>query len=242
MPRPCPLCGRIVLLDTDSCVPLTCAGCLELLERWRYASYAVRCAVCGEARLQPAVPCPGCLAAEAGGRTVGRTICCGPYRGDGKTLLISYKFHRRSSLAPIVASLFLLELRELYDGVPVVLMPVPSGRKNRRRRGWDQMELVCRHLREQEDVSVLSVLKRVDDREQKTLDRNQRLQGYESRFSLRKGAERLLLKEIGLNGDVRFIVLDDVYTTGSTVEGCRRLVMDALGDGYVVDALILCKD
>ncbi len=242
----CVLCGEFLVSDGPADGPsIVCVDCWKLLLRWRYSSYALRCPHCGEVRLLYAVPCPRCRNIQEDAPAKGSVICCGPYRGDGKTLLVGYKFHARRSLASLVASLLSLELFERYGDAPLFLIPVPSNRKNRRRRGWDQMRLACRWLESaSRNVKVLSVLIRIGKLEQKALGRELRLAHADARFKLGRAGGKILSNTLVQDPLARFIVVDDVYTTGSTVNACRKLILSAIGDAYAdrVDALVLCKD
>lgn len=242
----CVLCGEFLISgDYPDRPHSVCTECWERLLRWRYSSYALRCPYCGEVRLQSSVPCPRCKNVQETVVLKGRIVCCGPYRGDGKTLLVSYKFHARRSLASLVASLLLLELSERYGDAPLFLIPVPSSRKNRRRRGWDQMRLVCRLLATvSKNVKVLPVLVRVGDLEQKTLGREMRLSCADTRFRIDRDGGKTLSKMLVQHPQARFVVVDDVLTTGSTVNACRKLIVSVIGEDYAdkVDALVLCED
>lgn len=245
IPKHCLLCDT--LLPTDTHVEGVCDDCWDELLHWRYASYSVRCPVCGNSCLQAEIPCHECGSQLSVGHKEHdiRTVCCGPYRGSGKVLLIRYKFHARRRLASVIASLLLLELRILYPDTPLLLIPVPSGKTNRRKRGWDQILLVCRHLEKVNGIKVLPILKKADDREQKLLNREERLLRKDSRFALKRNGRDILISSLSGTSDCRLVIVDDVFTTGATVEGCRRLVQDSLvHDGYQkgIDAIVLCKD
>lgn len=243
----CVLCGDLLVAETPPPYrrASVCPGCWNHLLRWRYSSYAIRCPICGEVRLQKSVPCPRCHGVPANIAPEGRVIYSGPYLGDGKTLLVSYKFHARSSLAPPIAVLLLLELADRYKAEPLALIPVPSSRKNRRRRGWDQMRLVCRRIATgTRRVTVIPALVRIGDLEQKSLGREQRLSQSDARFMLSPMGRAELSNRLVQEPRTRFIVVDDVYTTGSTIDACRSLIVSAVGTGHAdkVEALVLCRD
>ncbi|MGI5909559.1 MAG: ComF family protein [Sphaerochaetaceae bacterium] len=222
-----------------------CSDCWRALLSWMYDSYAVRCLRCGAVRLIDEIPCRRC-SGTIFDETDGKHICCGPYRGDGKTLLVAYKFHGRKGLAQVVAALFEKELKSIYGTAPLCLIPVPSSLANRKRRGWDQMELVCFALAKNEGWFVVPALERQEGgTEQKTLTRGQRL--AQARLGFRVGSEGIRgLRSVALRSyGVRFIVVDDVCTTGATLRACRASVASVLekmpGIRATVDELSLCE-
>ena len=100
---------------------------------------------------------------------------------------------------------------------PEVLIPVPVSRRRLNERGFNQSKYIARLIGEALDVPVDNeLLVRKRGRTQKELSRKERMANA--------------LRAFECSGPVdykRVCIIDDVYTTGNTVEGCTRALMDA---------------
>ena len=97
---------------------------------------------------------------------------------------------------------------------PDLLIPVPVHPSRRRARGFNQAEELARRLSERLGIPMSAgILFRIRKTSpQKSLTPAERLQNLEHAFSARphpKEARRILL-------------VDDIYTTGATMEACAR--------------------
>lgn len=107
---------------------------------------------------------------------------------------------------------------------PDALIPVPLHRERYRKRGYNQAELLARGIGERMGVPVLTnVVKRTKNtKPQKELDV--------------AGRQNNLKKAFKINGnDVKLyttIIIDDIYTTGSTVDAISEQLKEA-GTGRV---------
>ncbi len=120
-------------------------------------------------------------------------------------------------LAPLLAEAW-RELRPQSD----VLVPVPLHTRRQRERGYNQSELLARRLSAQCGVAVRTdLLRRVRHTEQQAL-----LKGDARRHNVRgafaAGAE--------VQGR-RVALVDDVFTTGSTLAECARTLLSAGASG-----------
>ena len=87
-----------------------------------------------------------------------------------------------------------------------------------REKGWDQISELSRLLKYVYGMKVVSMLERVSYVQQKKLDRLARLGTINRSYVLKKK-----LKEI----PERAIIIDDVLTTGATIESCSFLLKKA---------------
>jgi competence protein ComFC len=139
----------------------------------------------------------------------------GIYGEEIKELISCYKTGKIRSLGELFAEILSKAYFERYPGLPVV--PVPSRPSSVRRRGFDQMLVICEIFRKRHGIEVLSCLKRGGrDREQKTLNREER--------------KKNLSGSIGINNSIKppfpkaLVLLDDVFTTGATVNECAGIL------------------
>lgn len=101
-------------------------------------------------------------------------------------------------------------------------IPIPLHPSRRRKRGFNQAELLARELSKRTgipaDAGVLFRVKKT--RVQKELNREERAANLKGAFSLGKGT--LPYKNV--------ILIDDIYTTGSTVDEAARILREGGAD------------
>lgn len=107
----------------------------------------------------------------------------------------------------------------VLDGADA-LVPVPLHRSRRRARGFNQAEELARHL----GPRVLPALRRVRATPSQTdLPASRRHANVRGAFALLRGIDVR---------DLSVVLVDDVSTTGATLEACAR-VLKAAGAGEV---------
>jgi ComF family protein len=139
----------------------------------------------------------------------------GEYRDGLERVLHAFKFERHDFLATPLAHLMRDTLRERdFDAV----VPVPMHPKKRRKRGYNQAELLAVALAEsiakRADASLLT--KTVERETQSTLARAERASNVRNTFA---AAGRVEGRSI--------LLVDDVCTTGETLRACARALLDA---------------
>lgn len=210
-PQSCALCGMWVCNPDFS--PL-CRGCLH--------SFPVVippiCSVCG-------VPLPGhlegqeglCSRCRAGAWSFDIARSYGLYTGTLRVAVQRFKFEGRRRMAAPLADL--LERTLARNPLPFGLdriVPVPLHPSRRRERGYDQTRLLAEALASRLGVPVFRGLARIrHTRPQYGLDAGERRRNLRGAFRLAGGADLE-----GLN----LLLVDDVLTTGTTVEELARLI------------------
>ncbi len=97
------------------------------------------------------------------------------------------------------------------------IVPVPLTRTRLNRRGFNQAELLAGHFSEGIGIPVLSALERVEEGEiQSRLSGAARAMNISGSFSVRADVS-----------GKRVIIADDVFTTGSTMNECARVLREA---------------
>jgi ComF family protein len=107
---------------------------------------------------------------------------------------------------------------EIWDNG--VLIPVPLDKKKLKIRGYNQSEELAKELSKVLQIPVLSdnLIKTKSTKPQMELKKEQREKNLENAFSIKNPA--------GLTGKKIFLV-DDVYTTGSTMSECAKTLKEA---------------
>jgi ComF family protein len=99
------------------------------------------------------------------------------------------------------------------------LVPVPLHPLRRREREFNQAEILARELGRRKHVPVLDALRRRRHTTTQThFDRRRRMQNLRDAFELRQNAP--------VEGK-HLLLVDDVLTTGSTLDECARVLLDA---------------
>ncbi|WP_380026214.1 ComF family protein [Effusibacillus consociatus] len=175
------------------------------------------CLLCGRHVPQPG-HCPECERETS--FVLSRSY--GKYEGVLRDLLHRFKFSREDELITILASC----LHEAWDlhlaHFPIDwLVPVPIHAERLKERGYNQAERLALHLSSYTKIPCLPALRRhLHLKGQATRDRKERIQALQGTFV----CDLQYVSEIQ---GKRILLVDDIYTTGSTAEACAKGLMDA---------------
>lgn len=142
-----------------------------------------------------------------------------PYRHPViRALIIEAKFHR-NKLAYVRLAEILEEYIETIDrdraafsDASIILVPIPLSTGRKRERGYNQVEEVLKHVSRKTDLHLL--VRTEETLPQTSLSRKERLQNVVGAFDV-----------VGtIDPHTRYVVIDDVTTTGATLhEACETL-------------------
>ncbi len=142
------------------------------------------------------------------------------YSGEVKASIYRFKYAGRKEYAKAYAALVMQELSDYFREVDAnAIVPVPLHKKRYQKRGYNQAELLAREIGRYTSLPVLPqlVTRTRDTLPQKQLDRG--------------GRQNNLKKAFKINGnDVKLntiILIDDIYTTGSTMDAIAQVLRDA---------------
>ena len=141
------------------------------------------------------------------------------YQDEVKTLIHQLKYS--SLLSPVSflceGMLSIPSAKRYSEGFDMII-PVPLHHARRRDRGFNQSELLARRLAPQLGIPFAQPVKRHSwTKSQTNLSRDARIKNMHGAFSLSRGAN---VK------DKKIIVVDDVFTTGSTVNEIAMLLRE----------------
>lgn len=195
----CDICGRETFDGNNLCPE--CAKTVTFND-------GETCPICGRKTNVSEV----CMECKAHSPSYDRAVSALVYKDGGVALVLKFK-RGGAYLKDYFAGLLAPKCAQfaVADGVCFV----PMTKKAENRRGYNQAELLAKELAARLDLPLLNVLEKVKDTtEQKSLTRRERESNIKGSFSARK---------TDVNGR-SFILVDDVMTTGATVEEAARIL------------------
>ena len=177
-----------------------------------------RCSVCGKELVSEIGKCSECN--EESERFLDALFPIHMYRLWKKDLLFAWKSQGQRSLSLFFASVVKAAIDLLKDCSVEFdsIIPVPPRPGKIKKKGWDQVDELVKILEKKFSLKAEYVLERVSSVEQKSLNKGERKGSLGAKYQLKSGAE--------LNAK-RCLILDDVITTGSTMEKCAKLLKKA---------------
>ncbi len=203
-PKTCCFCGKVS--EKDICDE--CAGQLIYITE-------PRCKQCGKpVRYAEQEYCQDCRRSELTYEQ-GRSLWV--HQEPVKQSIYQFKYHNRR----IYAETYAREWVRLYgkwmrDNRIDVIVPVPLHWRKKRRRGYNQAEVLAKELSKLTGIPVNSkaVTRKQYTKPQKELDHKGRRKNLEQVFQVRKEFQR----------PMHVLLVDDIYTSGSTIEGVARVL------------------
>ncbi len=211
-PSVCTICGRSV-----GAGEYLCDQCEAKTVRI-VAPFCQKCSEPFEGAITSAFTCANCAH-----RTIYFDAAVAAYRGRGivRQMIHEFKYGRQIHLRHLVARWLhaALDDERLCGRRFDVIVPVPLHPARQRERGFNQASLLAELLSAQTSIPAKPVLERIRyTTTQTALDRSERMENLHNAFRLRKNAD--------VRG-LRVLLVDDVLTTGSTLNECARLLKRA---------------
>jgi len=179
--------------------PPLCDRCGDSLPTWRAISAALACC----ARCRRTVP------------AVDRARSVGAYDGALRAVVQALKYEARRSLARPLAEMMRVRGADLLVDAACVV-PVPLHASRRRHRGFNQAGDLARHI----GLPVIHALRRTRDTATQTgLSAARRHRNVRDAFAPTRAA--------GQVAGLTVVLIDDVSTTGATLDACARALKDA---------------
>lgn len=156
------------------------------------------------------------------------------YEGIIKERLINFKFHQKAYIYKSFVN-FLIKNKKIcrflksYD----IIIPVPIHYNRKVTRGYNQSALISKSIAKQlylnYDEKVL--LKRINNKPQSTKNKQERKMNVIGAYYI-KNKEKIFNKKV--------LLVDDIYTTGSTANECAKVLK--IAGAKIIDILTIAKD
>ena len=142
------------------------------------------------------------------------------YEGTAKTVIGLYKFKGQRRIGRFRALVVYRYLRK--KGLEnVLLIPAPCSPARLKKTGFNHMEAVCRALKGMHRIPFADVLRRRRGRQLKKLGKQERKQELVDKLYIKSCDAR---KFRSLAKGKHIILLDDIFTTGSTALACAGIL------------------
>jgi ComF family protein len=203
VPPLCAVCREPELGDRPLC--LDCRARLVPL-------HDPRCRRCGAPLVHAISRCPECR---------GRALAFDgawsafSYEGVARDVVAALKSRGAVALAALIAKE--IASRATPGILTGTLVPVPAHPDRRRRQGFNQARAIADPLGRMASLAVGDVLRRGRAPTQVGLERRARLENALGSVRMRAGA----------HAPARVVLVDDVYTTGATLDACARVLRDS---------------
>jgi len=214
-PPVCVACGSLVEEGGYRHVCRSCAGKIDFVE-------APACSICGHpfyGELAGERMCPHCEGMAPAFRE-GRT--CVLFKGPARALVHELKYHHGLYVLADIEAVIRRSPRVLELVQGAVLVPVPLHGRKERERGYNQTlfiaECIARATDNNARIEQL-LTRKVDTKSQTTFDRRTRRANLKNAFALTRAA--------AINPAQHYVLVDDVFTTGSTLNSCAGVLRRA---------------
>lgn len=213
-PRRCPVCDGILPVGERG----ICGSCRQQLE---YVQEP-RCKRCGKPlQVQEDEFCMDCKGRESSFE-YGYAVWV--YNSVMQASVSRFKYHGRREYAECYAwELFRRYGAWIQEMGAKALVPVPIHRSRYRQRGYNQAEMVACRLAELTGIPVYGklLIRRRDTLPQKELTEKERRKNLKDAFCVNNCTEEL-------NQIAECVILiDDIYTTGATLDVCSKVLKEA---------------
>ncbi len=232
--------GRLLGHVRDVCYPDTCSVCRcfsegggplcgECSERLAALAAEAACPRCAKPVALPDAPCPWCLG--KGVYPFQRMVRLAEFSEPLRTLVHQAKYSGRWTMAEILADELASrpQVRDLLADCDC-LVPVPLHFRRQFWRGYNQSQVLAQRLGERCHIPVVCALRRIRDTATQT-----QINSNKGRHENVKGA--FVLKNGKAICGRRIVVVDDVTTSGATLQEAGRAVRSAKPE--VLSALVV---
>lgn len=143
-------------------------------------------------------------------------ISFGYYGGALKDLILKFKYKNNFTAGDILTEFLEEYIIKNIKYKEYIITYVPLSKKSRKTRGFNQCEYIAKKIARDLSIEALEVLiKQKETKEQKKLKKDERYENIKNAFKIKKGID---VKNYNI------ILIDDVTTTGATLQEAHKLL------------------
>lgn len=206
-PKTCPICDKALGHGED-----ICGECVRKI----HFIGEPRCKKCGKQLSDVRTEyCPDC---SRNSHVYKTGIAAFLYDDLISKSIYRFKYHNRRSYAEYYGKAISKQYGTIIKRWNAdVIIPVPIHEKKRIRRGYNQAELISRSLGRELHMETDSsyLVRMANTKPQKEMNKAERKKNLENAFKLTGNVVKYN----------KIILVDDIYTTGSTIDECARTLM-----------------
>ena len=154
---------------------------------------------------------------------------------DIRDSILAYKFDDKPYYYKTFVNILLnnkkmCEILKSYD----IIIPVPIHNKRRKERGYNQTELIAREIAKKAELEYINILEKCKNTiPQSTLSKEERIENSKDIYRTKEPSKQKIK-------DKKVLIFDDIYTTGSTVNECAKVIKTL--QPYKIGILTIAKD
>jgi ComF family protein len=170
--------------------------------------------------------CPICKKLSGNGKTCSScraksnltgVMILGEHKGKLKQFIWEYKYNFKRDLGAPLGRILADRFGNFIIQKNFLITTVPISKKRKNWRGFNQSELLARQLSVSLNVEYGGLLTKMNTKSQVGLGRKDRIKNIKKSIRLKDGDK--IIKKI--------LLVDDVYTSGATLEECAKVLREA---------------
>lgn len=160
------------------------------------------------------------------------------YEGIIRKVILDYKFNDKPYISKSFVN-FMLKDKKIFENVKKydTIIPVPISKKRQRQRGYNQSLLIAEEIVKQlvmkTNLNLVNncLVKTKNIIEQSKLNKEERVRNIQGVYKLQN--KQLIESK-------KILLIDDIYTTGSTVNECSKMLIQGKPDK--IGVFVLARD
>ena len=211
-PSRCALCGRLIESENDGV-------CDECYERLPFIN-DTRCIRCSKSIEENELLCTDCSKIE---HCYTQGFAMWKYDKTTKKIISRLKYDGVRDLSLFISRELAYRSRNMIKKwTPDAIIPVPLHPSKKRRRGFNQAALIAGGVGKTYGIPVVDdvLFRSHKTLAQKHLDNTDRMSNLKGAFYVDAGKLAKYRKQRSV------VVVDDIYTTGSTIDGCANALLE----------------